>query len=729
MKRIMNIILAAALLFSLTACGASEPAVEPSQSPATPQQTAAHTPTAEEYIAPTVEETGEIYARTALALPEENAIIFHQAKFGDSVYMYSAVALYKLNLADNSVETIELPGDIRISDLSVSADGELNLLSITEQEEFVFHSLGADNTWQSMTMPMLDEYRNSSIVQIFKLEKGLLVFTSAEILALDHEGRLIKNLGKYYRLGTCLPREDGSLVVITQAMPDMAAQSPVTRTRVIDADFNIAESYDSNSQFSSFYADCSTDGNTVLAHNVNTLYRFDYKNDTKQALVNTSSSGMNPNSLLCLADGLYLASDNRGPALWKPYDGETPRELTLATYYLDWDVDKLVKAYNESGAKYRIVIMDYAMYDEAGQEGQGLSRLQADIIAGRAPDIYDLSQLPAQLYAERGGFEDLKPYFSGDAPIQYEDFVQSVIKALEYDGGLYYFAPYYIVNTVCGNESFVGSGDTWTPEDFFTAVEGMAPVDVFGPETTQRDFLKHLLVFLGKEYIDIDSLECHFDDADFERFLEFAAQLPAECDYSSLDSQANARAYMGVQPVMLTQIGIYAMKTMSYNDVSFGGKAQYVGFPTNSSSGVALSPLALMAMSVSSLCKEGVMDFIYFTQSEAGQRYNMYCPILQSQLDECMNSWEAQYTQYEPGLRTFYDGATVIIEGKTDIEHAKQRIIKSIDSIDCVELVDDALLEILMRECQPLFAGDISAKQAAAAIQSKVSIYLAEQYG
>lgn len=371
----------------------------------------------------------------------------------------------------------------------------------------------------------------------------------------------------------------------------------------------------------------------------------------------------------------------------------------------------------------------YAKYDEAGHEGQGLDMLRADIAAGFMPDIYDLSQLPAELYAEKGLFEDLKPYFSGDAPVIYSDFVQSAVEVLEYEDGLYYIAPGFEAVTLCGDSSFVGDNGSWRPKDFFNAVDGMAAENVFGPEVTKDIFLYYLLAFLEDEYVDKEKLACDFESQSFQDFLSFAAGLPDDVDYENLDSQPIARAYVGEQPILIRQIGSSAIVFLSFTDTFFGGQAQYVGFPAESSSGVALLPHALVSMSASSPNKEGVMDFIYFILSPEAQTADMYCPIIQSLLDERMELWEEKYLEQPPILNTYFEDSYIAIEGTTDIGTAKARLKAIIENMDCMMSCDEALLNIIIRESQPFFAGDISVKQASASIQSRAQIYISEQYG
>ena len=223
--------------------------------------------------------------------------------------------------------------------------------------------------------------------------------------------------------------------------------------------------------------------------------------------------------------------------------------------------------------------------------------------------------------------------------------------------------------------------------------------------------------------------KCNFTDESFVRFLEFAAAIPDDGASVSDGSQPSGRAYAGKQALLLNSLGNGAIGFMSFDDAIFGGQARYVGFPTNSSNGIAMEPDALVAMSVSSQHKDGVMDFIYFLLGDGRQKAGNTMPINKNILPERMDSWEKTYNEYPKVLHTLCDGASIEIEGEIDPEIAKNRINELIDRIDCSTLYDEAVMDIVIKECQPYFAGQMSSEQAAANIQSKVQIYLSEQYG
>ena len=725
-RRIISIVLALVVVFSFAACGSDNKQEE--AAPRTKVQSLANDNAGAKEL-DVYSDLGETYSKELLMLPDANAVLLGAVKADGAIYMYGTFSngeqvLYKMGIETRAFERIDIPQNCEIHKLFAAPDGSAGLLCFGESGEYILCSFKQNEGWSAQTLPMLEEYEDDIITQIYQTGRGFVVFTTDSILLLDADGNQLKKLGGYAHVGACFLRQDGATVVVAQAEEGIDKTSEL-KTTVLGADFEVLESYKSNRDFTAFY-DTFDDG-SILAQKADTAYKYDYINDTAQPLVNTSASGMSPNSIIIIDEENLFSLNSGRPYIWHPQGADGVTALTLGAYNPEVILLDYINTYNENSTKYKINVLDYAAYDE-NNDGQGLTRLRTDIISGNVPDIYDLSNLPAELYARRGILEDLTPYFSEGSPVSYEAFTPGAIKALETNGGLYYITPTYEVLSVCGDVSFVGDKGSWTPEEFFAATANILPADVFGPETTKTTFLSYLLTFMGDEYIDKDTLQCHFDEENFARFLEFAAQLP-DAQSDAAYSSPSARAYVGRQPILLEQIGVSAIGFLAFADTIFNGNAQYVGFPTNSSSGVAMMPHSVLAMSSQTQSKDGVMDFIYFLLSEPMQKEMPFCPIIKDVLVDTMEQWEKEYLEYPPTLYTTYDGASVEIEGKTDPDTAKVRLLNIIESVDCTTLYDEEILGILTREAQPYFMGQIPVESAAANIQAKVKLYLAEQYG
>lgn len=678
-RKIISIFLALVIVFSFTACSGGNKKEDTLSSNLKAQSLTNENINAKEIDI--YDGLGETYSKELLMLPDANVGLLEAVKADKSVYMYGAAdnseqVLYKMDIKSRVFERIGIPPNCEIYRIFVVPNERVGLLCFGEDGGYILYSFKENEGWSEQKLPMLEEYEDDIITQIYQAGRGFIVFTTSSILLLDTNGNLIKSLGGYDRGGTCFFREDGNkIVIIAQTAVGIDKSAYQLKTTVLNADFECLETYKSDREFTAFY-DTFDDSCSILAQKADTVYKYDYINDKAQPHVNTFSSGMFPNSIIIIDDDCLFSLNSGKPYIWHTFNTEGVVTLTLATYMpevilLDW-----INTYNETSTKYKVNVVDYAAYDK-GNDGQGLTRLRTDIISGNTPDIYDLSNLSADIYARRGILEDLTCYFSNDSTIQYDDFVPSAIKALETNGGLYYITPTYEVISVCGDAGFVGDKGNWTPQEFFAATENMIPSEVFGPETTKTTFLSYLLTFMGDEYIDKEKLQCHFDDQSFISFLEFASELPDDYQYDLTDSSPIARAYIGKQPILVEQIGVSAISFLSFTDTVFNGYAQYVGFPTNTFSGVAMKPHSVIAMSSQSQNKDGIMDFICFLLSDTMQKEMPFCPIIKSMLFEAMDQWEREYLEFPPVLYTTYDNTSVEIEGKTDLQSAKNACSKS----------------------------------------------------
>ena len=680
------------------------------------------------------ESPGSFYARELIALPDPDAYVIEAIRSGPYIYMLAKSTenepfIYRMEIETQSFEKLELSGEHVIQRISPGIGDGLCALSMDEEGSYHVLSLSPGGGTTEFRLPMLDEYERSLITWIYPIESGYIAFTTSDILALDEQGKLKKDLGKCDGSGLCLPDADGGILVVA-SVPTGAGTASLTRVQKFSRELEQLSSWDSERQFTSFYGDHS---GGIIACDSGCVYRFDYENDQAIPIINTSSSAMQTGSLICLGEELFFSLSVKGPALWRPSAAPAPTLITLATYNMDVALFHKIREYNEESSKYRIEIVDYGKFDQSYGDGLGLTRLQTEITAGFAPDLYDLNELPAQLYARRGIFEDLKPYFSGSSPIQYEDFIPNAVKQLEQDGALYYICPSFDAMTFCSNKSITGGSSTWTTEQFLKAVEGYEPKEVFGPSMTQNKFLMYILVYLGDEYLDTEDLQCDFNEESFYKLLDFTTQLPAEYDPNKELSQEIALAYMGQQPILNWWAGNGGHSTTAFAAVSFGDAYQFIGFPGAGSNEIALSPSSLLAMSVDSENKEGAMDFIYYILRDENQLNFLSFPIVESALEKKFDKWEENFLRDETSkLGTSYEGALMTIEAPSTPETAaaiEGAMMDIIGRMDCLSVFDHSQLEILITECQGYFAGDKTLEQAVKGIQSKMQIYVSEQYG
>lgn len=680
------------------------------------------------------EDSGEMYSGTVLLPPDGGVFLLDAAFCGKTAYFWGMDSegknvFYSLSGDGSHLERQNIEENLQVLAICDSQEEHLSVLTINEDGEFLL-SVHNGVKIEQVSFSGLEELTDDVICQVADAEKGYVLLTSKQILVLDKDSLSVTNLGEYYGAARCIFSEDGQPLIVKGLPPAPGSVESDTEITVLDENLKPISKYKCTGQFTAFFKD-NTEESTVLAYEDNTVYRLNYRDGGKQAIINTQLSGLIPNIFIKLKSDCFLSVGGGKATIWKPNDSSGSQMLTLATYGINYHLEELVRRYNESESDYKILIEDYSVFDKDGGQGAGISRLTADIVSGFTPDIYDLSVLPAELYARRGILEDLSPYFEGADDIRFPALSANAEKALKVDTGIYYIMPSYSILTVCGDRKTVGNAEAWTTEDFFKAVENTEPATVFGPEMTRDRFLANVLLFQKSNYLDTKNCCCNFSDPVFVKLLEFAAALPDNCDYSELNSDSWARVATGDQLLLMEWFDNNALSYISWANTIFNGSAQFVGFPSECY-GEAAVPSALLSVSSSSQNKDAALNFISFILCDTVQGDYLLAPdfpVVDKNLRERLSIYQARYQKY-PELLHCNDGYSgITIEGIMPRDKAEETLTGIVCRADLLAAYDETIIDIVLQECQPFFAGDISANQAAANIQSKAGIYIAEQYG
>lgn len=735
MKKMFSILLCLILVFSSAGCAEKQP----NQSNQ-PEQKAQNEEQAVIWGADLTDGGGgRMFEKETLGLPDANVILRQAVKTTDNIYLFgkgsgNEAYLYQLDINEKAVRRIADWDDNPVG-ICEYPEGKISVLTMDEDGKYQLSQLDGNESVGNIVFPQLDIYESDFITQITTVKNGFVVVTTTKVLALDPAGNLVKELGDYNASAACIHQTQGNFFVAMAKSDASNLNNMGTEILLIDENFNVANTYRFQESYTCFFEDALAPGNTILAQAGNILFRLDIEKNVREGLIDTFASGMRPVDLICLDEDLLFSINDGKPVLWRPANTDGLTVITLAAYKLDPVLSEFVKRYNEGGHQYRINVVDYSVYDKNDNDNIGLTRLTTDIVSGNTPDIYDLANLPAEKYAKNGLFEDLAPYFTEGGILHREDLIPSALQALELNGKLFFMTPAFRILTLCGDKSVVGDTGSWTPSDFFTLASSLDAESLFGPEMTRYDFLTYVMLFLGDEYVDKDTGKCQFDNPSFKQFVSLAATFPAEYDPDDPNrpaSQSWSRAFTGHQALLLEEYGNYAISWMAFADTIYGGEAQYVGFPTNSGTGVALDPTFLISMSASSSKKDGVIDFISFmldNNCQSDTTLTPDCPIVQKFLDERIDNWVKAYSDNPPVLHTVFDDAPVDIPGVTSPETAKERFYEMLNKIDCLAYLDDDLFGLIIKECESFFSGGISVDQVCSNIQSKAQIYMSEQYG
>ena len=467
---------------------------------------------------------------------------------------------------------------------------------------------------------------------------------------------------------------------------------------------------------------------------------------TREGFVGSFASGFNGFSFCWLADDCLLVPKSGQPALWHPADVEGLTILRLASYdTTSWSwLSEAVRDFNDQSADVKIDLINYADFDTGNATVNGLSRLNTDILSGYTPDIFDLNTLPARSYENKGLIEDLWPWVDADPEIDRENLLPEVIRLLERDGKLYDLVPTYRLRLVCGSKEQFGDKESLSMDDLFALAEQYDAQQLFGC-MNRREFWKNVLHFAGADFVNYDAPSCRFDSREFIRLLELSKGLSSKeeqdmspeewMEYLTLRNETTQRLVSGEQIFYFLNLDNMPVFMLQQADAIFRGEPRFVGFPSDSGSGIALEPFLRLGMSSASPNKEAVWEFFRFLLSDGyltrekwnetpGESYCLMCiPTTRSAFDFRMSVWLEN--QFSVNASEYGNPDQEIVAGP----ETGARILALTAQSSSLYEYDQALLDMILDAAGAYYAGDRSAEDVAKLIQSKANLYLSEQYG
>ena len=308
---------------------------------------------------------------------------------------------------------------------------------------------------------------------------------------------------------------------------------------------------------------------------------------------------------------------------------------------------------------------------------------------------------------------DLLPYLDSDPEISREDFIPNVFEGMLRGGKLYTITPYVqIITWGMRSEDYPGK-NAWTTDYAEQLIAARGDEQVFF-WTKNRDMLAKMLTSISTaEFVDFNRGVCYFTDGRFVQWLELLKNIPYSDGYSEarclFDPTFEIRADTPFSIKQLVQSENYC----------------FAGFPGASGSGHYFARVGQnMGQWVSDPSSNVCMGIMEASQHKDAawcflkillqQNNGTGFPVLAARLDKQL---DARVTDEEVrGYMSF------------TVEDANKlrELVYATDKTVCE---DQQLLELISGVIQDFLAGRYSAKDAAANLQSRASIYIAEQYG
>ena len=459
------------------------------------------------------------------------------------------------------------------------------------------------------------------------------------------------------------------------------------------------------------------------------LYRVDAQGNTAPIVIYEECclalTGID--QLLAYGDGRYLCATPYCTGTLEPAE---PRELhpreRLTFGYIGGDVhfkpnQEEIAAFNLRSPDYYV---DYVDLTENGAytEAQALDRLNIALSNGTAPDMLslislesgNLSPLP---YSRKGLFVDLAARIEQDPELSLDDIL--IARALQNDtGGLFFLCDSVDVTTYIADYARFGDRFGWTFEEYLQLDSQLEKGQMVFYNLTRDRFLQESAASYMRTAIDWKQGRCDFDNEGFIALLQAAQKLhetpepsdPDEMIFWSPDHIFNGT--MTAEITMITNVAELAAQQRMRNV----DKLSYIGWPSSDGScGSVFDLQSSFAIFSTSPQQDGCWTFMKYCLRHP-QSYGL--PVYRPLLEEQLAAAQADVSAIPRGNYEFKEPLTI-----AEAEQFRDFLSR----IEHTSFYDSTAMDIIQTECAALFAGDKSAEETAALIQSRLSLYVAEQ--
>lgn len=602
-------------------------------------------------------------------------------------------------------------------DLSLSPEGELFVLAAPATQDGDYSILRLDEAGG-----LIGAYAPDTLGEAEALAPRELEYAGNRLFILGQEQLFSLEVGDSLKPGPYLEPGPGALLsrssdgelLLAYAKGDvytLELYSPEELELIASANFNM-----------SFIALSGGLEGKIFLDSGSALYCYSFDTGELTKLFSWSSLGILRGGVAETGAGLVCtgrlsANSPCAPLLMVPGETEAARSVirfaTTDPNGLDSLVREAIREWNVQNPGCPIEVVDYSVY---GTQDSSLSaaKLLADMVAGDIPDIYDFSlssidTIPSSAqFARRGLLEDLYPYIDNDPELSREDFIPGVMSAMEIDGGLYELVPSFSLVTTFASSRVLGDGAPLSYSGLnFMAANSERFDSVFDKRHDRMWLLGNILDASGSKLVDWTKGECYFDSDYFRSLLETMKAIPEEGEempsptlYKSVSMSTGLLYYVITNDLWMA----------STAPLAYGEDYCFPGLPEL---GSAIYPNCCYGISAYSQNKELCWQFLrQFLTREYGSRF-----YLSPRKDALARRVEETWTGFGPETQQYHPHGLEAMEKLRDIAMTCSTVMRH----------DPEIWQIVYSQSLAYFAGDKSLEETAEQIQSRVSLYMAEQ--
>jgi len=588
---------------------------------------------------------------------------------------------------------------------------------------------------ETVTIDITDFSRNVDVNSLFGItvdDRGnIYLADGSSVYILDNTGSQQFRLDYTNFFKRFIRLSDGTVALVTFKLPGSEIKPINTGTRAwgetIDLPNFTTEAFSGSERFKFLHGDETN------------LYGVDNNTGETVKILNWIEVDLGINEV----GYLFVLPDERIICtVTAKYSGRAPQDtatgqgivITLSGVYIPSNIKSAIIDFNRNNPDYIIEVNDYSGLSTPDDFYAGMMKLSTEIIAGNIPDILVTSLLPVHHYAAKGLLEDLIPFINSDPALGLDDMLEPTLNALKSNDGLYQIIPSFNVFTILGSSDVLGNTPGWNMDEFIDVINAHPNATTpLGPDYDREGFLNVMLMSNINEYVDWNTGGVYFDTGSFARLLELAMIFPESVDKDRALSVRRSELIARGEQIMLPY---YIVDFVFVYDgyILFGDDVIYKGFPSVDRRGNLMMFDPGLAMSSTSGHKDIVWQFMRTILTEEWQRDNVLVfpsnaavfneRLLEATTPDIIIDENGKEIEVSKG-EWLVDGDSFEMLALTEAQ--SEKLMTMINSLTGRIDQDDALNNIIIEGAAEFFSGRLTADAAAAQIQNRVSIYVAEQ--
>ena len=568
-----------------------------------------------------------------------------------------------------------------------SYSGDLSMLT-NEQDYYSLYILSFTNNGSLIdSTPIEDSLANQgiSVRNMVCTDEYYYLLSQSQLIKVDTEGKVINSL----------PADSGSFNSLTRVNDQIIVcyfDGDKVELAYLWEDMTLDPIY----TFESWRVQCigSDPLGRILVNDGEHICALDTASGDMELLFDFRTAAVAVNDYSCIypyLDGYLLSTfyQDKNISL-SPGASESRAELLLWSGAPYDELLDYVRGFNRQSKDYHLTVADTSE--------QSREQLMAQIAAGNGPDLYHLF--------DGDKFSDVTPeqIFEDIAPLISEGSVLPGLQScLERDGRLYQLPVAFSLETVVTYaDPPVDTSQSLVQQEQELIASG-SDHSLFTCYRNSSALWSFLSSMYMSAHIDRDEGSCDFETPLFVQLLEY-------CSDENANSGGQSSVY---RPCVYFYDTIPGPLRLVYFQQQYGDEMRlHTEFGSRFILGLRF------AVSNTSQNKTGALEFLNYALERSPDDPRMTWPASAQQFNTQLEEYRTTGIWYENENRF-----VLLTENTMEQLHAM------LDNMNGIYGEDGELITIMDQEAEKCFPGMCSPEEAAAAIQSRASIYMAERYG